>query len=71
MRLHGSVFIGTLLALGLLSHGIVLVQLSHHPERGHRGPAESFRAGQLVDPESDAFRLTAAGGFEPVDSRVW
>jgi hypothetical protein len=70
MRFPGSVFIGSLLTLGVLCQGIVLVQLSHHPERGHRGPAELFRGGQLADVESDAVRLSA-GGLELADSRAW
>jgi hypothetical protein len=70
MRFPGSVFIASLFTLGILCHGIVLVQLSHHPERGHRAPAEASRTGQAADSESDAFRWTAAG-LELGDPRAW
>jgi hypothetical protein len=69
MRSFGPVFIVGLLILGLLSHGIVLVQLSYHPERGHRAPPEAFRADQ-VEIETDLLGLVAAGS-ELADPRAW
>ena len=71
MRFPGSIFIGSLLILGLLSHGIVLMQLSHNPDRGHRGPAETFRAVQFSGVDPDILTLTAAAGFELLDPRPW
>jgi hypothetical protein len=70
MRFPGSVVIAGLFALGLLCHGIVLLQLSQHPERGHRAPAEIARASQPGDAEADSLRWTAAG-LEPGDPRAW
>ena len=71
MRFPGSVFIGSLLILGLLSHGIVLMQLSHNPERGHRGPAEMFRSVQSSAADLDVLTMTAAAGFDLLDPRPW
>jgi hypothetical protein len=70
MRFPGSAFIGGLLILGAVCQDIVLAQLSQHPERDHRGPAEIYRAVEVVEVVTDA-HLTTAAGFELPDSRAW
>jgi hypothetical protein len=71
MRFSSYALIGAVLALAVLSHGIVLVQLSHNPERGHRGPAETFRSGQVSELELDFLRPAAVAGLELLDPRSW